>query len=118
MKKSTSVQITFLASVAFALGGCHRDRPENVYLNEKGQCISEETGLPVEQRICYGSGGGYYGGRHFVYIPYRSAPYYSSPSSPGYVRPWGASPTSPAGTSSGTIRGVFGGGGGGEGGGE
>ncbi len=69
--------------------------------------------MVVDQRICYGYRGGYYGGAHYIYVPGRSAPYYSTPGSPGYVRPWSpaVSGASAAGavTSSGTVRGTFGG---------
>jgi hypothetical protein len=101
MKKSQAVTISFLSSMAALTSGC--ERTVGVHLNASGQCINEETGLPMDQRVCYGYGGGYYGGTHYVYIPGSSAPYYSNSSSPGYVHPWGAS------ASSSTVRGVFGG---------
>jgi hypothetical protein len=96
VKKSRVVSISFLSSIATFSSGC--SHAVHVHLNASGQCINEETGLPVEQRICYGYGGGYYGGVHYVYMPGSSATYYSSPSSPGYVAPWSS-----------TVRGIFGG---------
>src|SRR5580700_5004988 len=101
MKKSRAVSISFLSSIAALTSECGPPAV-HVHLNASGQCISEQTGMPVDQRICYGYGHGYYGGRYYVYNSGSSAPYYSSPSSPGYVQPWTSSYSS-------TVRGVFGG---------
>jgi hypothetical protein len=95
MKKSSAINISFLASVAAAVSACGT-APVHVHLNASGECISDSTGQPVDQRICYGYGGGYVGGTHYIYIPSQSAPYYSDPGSPGYVHP------------SNTIAGIFG----------
>jgi hypothetical protein len=105
MKKSQAVQASLLAATAAMMAGCSSPA-EQVWLNSAGQCIGP-NGRYVEQRICYGSGGGYYGGHHYMYIPGRSAPYYSSPGSPGYVRPWGGAGAASS-VGSGTVRGVFG----------
>ena len=128
MKKSQAVHASLLAAAAAMITGCSDVPLDRVHLNQYGQCVGN-IGI-VDQRICYGSGGGYYGGRHYIYIPNESAPYYRTQGSPGYVRPWGAgasignSPGSAAvgaaasPASGGTVRGVFGGsaasGGGGE----
>ena len=74
----------------------------HVHLDASGNCIDEPTGRVVDQRVCYGYSGGYYGGVHYVYVPGNSAPYYRSPDSPGYVKGSGSA------TSSGTTFGVFG----------
>ena len=102
MKKSPAVQITFLSSVAAMMGGCEHPAVP-VHLNALGQCVSEVSGQPVDLQVCYGRNGGYYGGTRYFYRPQGSAPYYSNPSSPGYVQPWSGS------AASGTVRGVFGG---------
>jgi len=112
MKKSQGIRASLLAAASAMVTGCGGGTPPiHVHLNASGQCISDPGGIPVEQRICYGSGGGYYGGRHYVYVSSESAPYYRTPGSPGYVRPWGGGVSSPASVSSGsgTVRGFFGG---------
>jgi hypothetical protein len=96
MKKSTAVNVSFLASVAAAVTACGSATPVHVHLNASGQCISDVTGEPVDQRICYGYQGGHVGGVRYVYVPTESAPYYSNPTSPGYINP------------SNTVRGIFG----------
>jgi hypothetical protein len=115
MKKSRVVKASLLAAAAMMTGCSGRDEP--VYLNSMGQCVGP-GGRYVDQKVCYGYGGGYYGGHHYLYVPGRSAPYYSSPASPGYVRPWTYSGGGGS-LGSGTVRGLFGGsagydGGGGE----
>lgn len=100
MKKTAAINISLLASVAATLTGCGLS-PIHVHLNAQGHCVNDIGGQPVDQRVCYGYGRGYFGGVRYVYVPSESAPYYSNPGSPGYVRPWTAS-------SSSTVRGVFG----------
>ena len=105
-KKSSAVTISLLTSVAAAMSGCAPNGLP-VHLNASGQCINDATGQVIEQRVCYGYNGGYFGGRHYYYMPSNSARYYSDPASPGYVPAWGGA----AGQSSfsSTVRGVFGG---------
>jgi len=120
-KSSGTIQTPILSAVAILSAGiatgCGGSTPPvNVYLDASGQCISEASGRVVEQRICYGHGGGYYGGAHYMYLPMRSAPYYSNPGSAGYVRPWGGGAGGAVGAAAagaviggGTVRGAFGG---------
>ena len=90
MKKSRAVTVSLLSSVAALMSGCSRERTFHAYRNASGQCVSQETGEPVDPRACSGSGGGYYGGVHYVYSPGGSAP---------------AAGSQPADS---TVRGVFG----------
>jgi hypothetical protein len=102
VKKTAAINISLLASVAATLTGCGPS-PIHVHLNAEGHCVNDIGGQPVDDRVCRGYGGGYFGGVHYVYVSSESAPYYSSPSSPGYVPQW--TPTS---------RGIFGDSAGGE----
>jgi len=93
------VQASLLAATASMLSCAPI---HHVHLDGSGNCVDELANRIVDQRLCYGYGGGYYGGAHYVYVPGNSAPYYSSPNSPGYVKGSGSA------TSSGTTFGVFG----------
>ena len=114
MRKSKTVQAGLLAATATMIS-CGPSQPTaNVHLNSLGQCVREDNLQIVDQRICYGYGGGYYGGYHYIYIPYNSAPYYRTQGSPGYVAPWGGGAVSGGQT----VRGMFGSSAGGAAGGE